>query len=503
MKKELLFLFVLVGIIGFSLSRCKKKEDPCVKTAWYQDHDGDGRGNPDLKKMACEQPEGYVDNNTDTDDSCIEKYFYEDKDGDGRGNVNVKKLACHRPDGFVSDSTDTDDTCIESYFYEDKDGDGLGNPDVRVFVCEIPDGFVTNKDDDDDSTPCDKKTFYEDADDDGLGNPLVSVDTCMQPYGYVANSDDPDDLSVCDQVPLYRSTSPESLVFAIVGDLGDEGDVEESVANLIKSWNPAYIVTCGDNDYATNGTEFNGYDQAIGRYFHEYIYDYHGVHGAGSDTWRFFPTIGDHDGNGWEASSFSIDNYLDFFSLPNQVMPGDFNTGHGRYYQFRWGDVHIFVLNTWNWSLAEPDGANKDSEQAEWLREQACASDALFKIVISHWPPYGSNKHWHEGDSDHLRNWRWKAMGIDVLFAGNDHGYEKVILPDGYKFGGINNGGFHCITTAGGGATIYQCSEPYHPGSEIRYAGHGASKITISGNTLTHEYITPEGNVVDSWTISK
>jgi hypothetical protein len=502
MKKRLLILFVLVGIIGFSLSRCKKKEDPCVKTAWYQDHDGDGRGNPDLKKMACEQPEGYVDNNTDTDDSCIEKYFYEDKDGDGRGNVNVKKLACHRPDGFVSDSTDTDDTCIESFFYEDQDGDGLGNPDVRVFVCEMPDGFVTNKDDDDDSTPCEKYTFYKDADDDGLGDPSISIDTCIRPDGYVDNSNDLNDYWVCDNVPGNYSSQDDPFVFAIVGDLGDEGDTEESVANLIKSWEPEFIVTCGDNDYATNGRQFDGFDRGIGRYFHEYIYNYHGVHGEGSDSWKFFPTIGDHDGGDW-SSPFSIENYLDFFSLPNQYLPGDYNTGQGRYYQFRWGNVHFFILNAWDWSVAEPDGTDKDSQQAQWLQEQACASDATFKIVVCHWPPYGSNRHWHGGAGEYLRDWRWRAMGIDVVFSGNDHGYEKIVLPEDYQYKHINNGGVYGITTAGGGASLYQHSEPFHPGSEVRYSGHGASRITISENSFKHEYITPEGTVIDSWIITK
>jgi hypothetical protein len=502
MKKELIILFVLIGVIGFSMSTCKKKEEPCVETAWYQDHDGDGRGNPDLKKMACEQPVGYVDNDLDTDDSCVEKYFYEDSDGDGRGNINVKKTACHRPEGFVADSTDADDTCVESYFYEDKDGDGLGNPDVSVFVCVMPDGYVANKDDSDDSAPCEKYTFYKDADGDGLGNPAVTKDTCFQPEGWVDNANDLNDYWVCDNITGNYASSYDAFVFAIVGDLGDEGNTEESVANQIKSWDPEFIVTCGDNDYATDGRQFDGFDRGIGRYFHEYIYNYHGIHGEGSDTWRFFPAIGDHDGGDW-SSPFSIENYLDFFSLPNQDLPGNFNTGPGRYYQFRWGNVHFFILNGWDWDVAEPDGTDKDSQQARWLQEQACASDATFKIVVCHWPPYGSNRHWHSGDGKNVRDWRWRAMGIDVIFSGNDHGYEKIVLPEDYEYNHINNGGVYGITTAGGGASLYQHSEPFHPGSEVRYSGHGASRITVSGNSFKHEYVAPDGTVIDSWTITK
>ena len=502
MKKIIILLAFFAGIT-ILLNKCKKYVEPaCEELTWYQDHDKDGRGNPDMKQLACEQPDGYVADGTDEDDNCAEILFYQDIDEDSRGNPDVSILACKRPDGYVTDSTDTDDTCVELTFYEDADEDGLGNPDVSMFVCEQPDGYVLNKDDDNDITPCEQFTFYEDADDDGLGNPDVSIDTCMQPSGYVTNSDDSDDLSVCPESTInYIATEPP-LVFAIVGDLGDEGDTEESVANLIKGWNPLFILTCGDNDYATEGTQFDGFDRGIGRYFHEYIYNYHGEHGEGSDTWRFFPAVGDHDGNDWQLP-FSLVNYMDFFSLPNQNLPGGYNTGHGRYYQFRWGNVHFFVLNTWDWSTAEPDGADKNSIQAQWLQEQACASDALFKVVISHWLPYGSNRHWQDGAGRHLMDWRWIAMGIDMLFAGNDHGYEKIVLPEGFKHKNINNQGFYSITTAGGGATLYDFREPFHPGSEVRYSGHGASRITVVNRSLTHEYISPEGDVIDSWTITK
>lgn len=69
MKYSVFSLFVLVGVFVFS-SSCEKAEDEgCSETTWYQDFDGDGLGDPDVSQSACDQPAGYVADNTDTDDS--------------------------------------------------------------------------------------------------------------------------------------------------------------------------------------------------------------------------------------------------------------------------------------------------------------------------------------------------------------------------------------------------------------------------------------------------
>jgi len=46
-----------------------KDEDPCEELDWYEDADGDGLGNPDISQSACEQPDGFVSDNSDTDDT--------------------------------------------------------------------------------------------------------------------------------------------------------------------------------------------------------------------------------------------------------------------------------------------------------------------------------------------------------------------------------------------------------------------------------------------------
>ena len=58
---------VLAILIMFSCSN--NDETPCVESMWYQDLDSDGLGNPDVSQEGCEQPEGYVADNSDTNDN--------------------------------------------------------------------------------------------------------------------------------------------------------------------------------------------------------------------------------------------------------------------------------------------------------------------------------------------------------------------------------------------------------------------------------------------------
>lgn len=191
MKKITLSTIPLVLVIVMLTFSCNE-DDSCNETIWFQDLDGDGLGNPNESTLACEQPDGYVADDSDTNDDCTPTTWYQDLDGDGLGNPEVSISTCDQPDNYVTDDSDTDDDCTTITWYQDSDGDGLGNPNISMSACEQPTGYVTDNSDTDDDA-CTTSIWYQDLDEDGLGNPDVSVSACVQPEGYVSDNSDTDD----------------------------------------------------------------------------------------------------------------------------------------------------------------------------------------------------------------------------------------------------------------------------------------------------------------------
>ncbi len=210
--------------------------------------------------------------------------------------------------------------------------------------------------------------------------------------------------------PTFTATPPPtptpSASFAVIGDYGLAGQAEADVAALVKSWGPEFIITTGDNNYP-NG-ESATIDQNIGQYYQEFIASYAGDFGPGSETNRFFPTLGNHD-----LYSEWGEPYFDYFNLP----------GNERYYDFQWGPVHFFALNG---DPGEPDGFRADSVQGTWLQAGLAGSTAPWQIVYFHQAPYSSGTH---GSSVWMQ-WPFAAWGADAVIStiGPYYKYGETVV---------------------------------------------------------------------------
>lgn len=260
--------------------------------------------------------------------------------------------------------------------------------------------------------------------------------------------------------------------FVVIGDYGKSSQAEQDVANHVIDWVPDFIVTTGDNNYPL-GSSFT-IDQNIGQYYHDFIGSYNGSYGSEPSENRFFPALGNHD---WRSILCYQDHcrgaYLSYFSLP----------GNERYYDFIWGPVHFFVLDS---SQREPDGTSPNSVQGQWLMNQLKASCSSWNIVIAHHPPFSSGEH---GASEYMQ-WPFKKWGADVILSGHDHTYERLLV-DGLPY----------IVNGAGGKTLYDFQTPL-PESLVRYnQDYGALFVEASEATLTLKFITRTGEIIDEFNL--
>jgi hypothetical protein len=257
--------------------------------------------------------------------------------------------------------------------------------------------------------------------------------------------------------------------FAVIGDYGSAGPNEAAVAALVKSWNPGFVITVGDNNYDVGSAAT--IDANIGQYYREFIGNYTGAYGPGSATNRFFPALGNHD---WGTPGAAP--YLNYFTLP----------GNERYYDYVQGPIHFFVVDS---DPAEPDGRNSSSTQARWLQAGLAASTAPFQLVYFHHAPYSSGNH----GSDVTMQWPFQQWGADAVLAGHDHTYER-----------LNIGGLPYFVNGLGGRSLYPFGAPV-AGSQFRYsANYGAMLVTYDNASVNFEFhsITGGDTLIDSYTLS-
>gem|GEM_PF-1852515 len=267
---------------------------------------------------------------------------------------------------------------------------------------------------------------------------------------------------------LTAAPPPDTARFAIIGDYGMNNQAELDVSNLVKSWNPEMIITTGDNNYP-NG-EASTIDINIGQYYHQFIYPYYGSYGKGAPYNQFFPSLGNHD---WDSPT-GAQPYLNYFTLP----------GNERYYDFRWGPVHLFALDS---DPREPDGISSTSVQAVWLRNQLASSTAPWKLVYLHHPPYSSG-----GGGSHVDlRWPYQQWGASVVVAGHTHNYERIIT-----------NGFPYIVNGLGGAPIHTFGTPV-AGSVVRYsADYGAMLVDANNSEIIMRFQSRAGAVIDTYRIN-
>lgn len=259
--------------------------------------------------------------------------------------------------------------------------------------------------------------------------------------------------------------APGAFSVALLGDYGTESAGQRAVADMIDRWDPQAVFTLGDNVYSADGIDpWEVLNRKVVRYFPRFV-----------EERRFFPSLGNHDWGDpgtallWpDGRGGTTGAWHDVFDLP----------GNGRYYDVRLGPLHVFVLDDY---YREPDGHMAGSVQAEWLRTTAAASDARWKVVAHHFPPYVSPG----GGASSIR-WPFAEWGITAGFAGHLHHYERR-----------QHGPVTYVVNGLGGAPFGFAGPPDPETRAVYAATHGASRLWVTEEALLAEFVTVDGRIVD------
>lgn len=269
--------------------------------------------------------------------------------------------------------------------------------------------------------------------------------------------------------PLVVHHDAERVTFAAIGDYGDASPSEAAVAQLVHGWDPAFVITLGDNNYPRGAAAT--IDVNIGQFYARYIAPYRGEFGEGATANRFFPSLGNHD---WMTPHAAP--YLAYFELP----------GNERYYDVRWGPVHVFALDS---DRHEPDGVTATGVQARWLEGALATSDAPWKLVYMHHPPYSSGEH----GGTRVMRWPFGSWGADAVLSGHDHVYERLER-DGVVY--FTNG-------LSGSPSHYQIAR-VDPASRERITDvWGAMRIEADADAIRFSFVDTAGRELDTRTLRR
>ncbi len=137
--------------------------------------DGSAAVNPNATEL-CNGIDDNCDTNIDEDTAADAATWYADADSDAYGDAGSTTAACNQPAGFVADDTDCDDGEFTTHPTAPEICDGVDNNCNTL----IDDGVVS-------------VDWFGDGDGDGYGDPLDVQNDCQAPSGYVGNDQDCDD----------------------------------------------------------------------------------------------------------------------------------------------------------------------------------------------------------------------------------------------------------------------------------------------------------------------
>ena len=249
-----------------------------------------------------------------------------------------------------------------------------------------------------------------------------------------------------------------SLRMAVFGDAGRGSKDQYALADLMAEYQLTFpfdwVLLTGDNIYGKDSPA----DMKS-----KFEQPYKALLDRGV---TFFASLGNHD-------------------TSNQRLYAPFNMKGEEYYRMERDGVSIYALNS-NYL---------DKKQLDWLTEQLAKDPNKWRVAFFHHPPYSSGgRHGSDEDVRTVLHPLFVANGIDVVFTGHDHFYERVKPQDGITY-----------FVAGAAGKIRRGD--LKDGSPITAKGFDADLsfmlVEFTGDEMYFQVISKSGDTVDSGVIKR
>ena len=199
-------------------------------------------------------------------------------------------------------------------------------------------------------------------------------------------------------VPLTLPKREGSLRMAVFGDAGRGTKDQYDLGKVMGEYQQAFpfdtVLLTGDNIYGPDAPA------DMKKKFED---PYKALLDRGV---KFYASLGNHD-------------------TSNQRFYAPFNMNGEEYYRLEKNGVSIYALNS-NYL---------DKKQLDWFIDQLSKDSKSWRIAFFHHPPYSSGgRHGSDDDVRLVLHPLLVKHGIDVVFTGHDHFYERVKPQDGITY---------------------------------------------------------------------
>jgi predicted MPP superfamily phosphohydrolase len=249
----------------------------------------------------------------------------------------------------------------------------------------------------------------------------------------------------------------DSLKFAAIGDNGTGDRPQYEIAKQMENAHASFafdlVIMLGDNMYG---------GQTPADFVKKFEQPYALLLKAGV---KFQASLGNHD-------------------RPENVSYKPFNMNGERYYTYTRKNVRFFAL----------DSTLMDAKQLAWLQAALQSAQEDWKICYFHHPLY-SNASRH-GSSVDLRVTLepiFVKYGVDVVFSGHDHVYERVKPQKGITY----------FVSGAAGQLRRGNMRPEEETAAYFDQDQSFMLAEVSGNDLYYEAITRTGKTVDSGVVHR